>query len=82
MITTIQPKANVKSSSAFRKYVCPLLFGNIERAVYEILIKELEECDGFSVTCDHWTSKGQDSYQSLTVHYVNKDFELKHVSYN
>jgi hypothetical protein len=31
------------------------------------------------MTADHWTSRSYDSYQSMTIHYINQDFELKKV---
>lgn len=70
---------NVKSSSLYRKYLCPLVFKQISKAVHDVLSKELADTDGFSGTTDHWNSKSGEAYQSLTVHYIDKDFILKKV---
>jgi hypothetical protein len=81
LINVLQPKAGVKSSTVFRKYLCPLLFDQISSIVKKTLLKDLllQNVDGFAVTTDHWTSRSGDVYQSLTIHYVDKDFILKKV---
>ena len=75
----LQPKANIKSSSTMRKRICPRLYNNIKQAVDSILTEEIADVDGMAITADHWTSRSYDSYQSMTLHYINKDFSLRKV---
>lgn len=69
----------VKSSTTFRKRVCPLLYQNLHQAVMDLLKEEIPTTDGVGVTVDHWTSRAYDSYQSFTIHYVNEEFLLRKV---
>ena len=78
-VSALQHKAVVKSSSSFRKNICPLLFDNVKREVDKILFSDLPTCDGVAFTTDHWTSRAYDSYQALTLHYITKDFKLMKV---
>jgi len=76
---SIQPKMAVKSSSLMRKYLCPLVFQQVSKAVLQVLSVDLADVDGFAGTTDHWNSKAGEAYQSLTIHYIDKDFKLKKV---
>jgi len=69
----------IKSSSTMRKRTCPRLFNSVKAVVDSVLEEELPKTDGFAVTTDHWTSRAYDGYQSMTLHYINKDFELQKV---
>lgn len=79
---TIQPKMKVKSSSLFRKYLCPMLYNQIHEAVVKKLELELPTTDGFAGTTDHWQARNGDSFQSLSIHYIPEDFTLKKVIIN
>ena len=39
--------------------------------------RELEDCDGLGASTDMWTSRSNDCYISATLHFINKNFELK-----
>ena len=40
--------------------------------------KELQEAEYYSVTTDLWSSTGKlEPYLAVTVHYINKEWELK-----
>ena len=39
--------------------------------------EKIKHIDFFSITCDAWTSIAMDSYLSLTVHFVNREWELE-----
>ena len=62
-----------------RKRICPRLYNNIKQAVDSILTEEIADVDSMAITADHWTSRSYDSYQSMTLHYINKDFSLRKV---
>ena len=38
-----------------------------------------KDVDQISVTTDIWTSCAQDSYMSLTAHFIDKEFERKNI---
>lgn len=79
-VQSLRPQARVKSSSTFRKRICPRLYDNIKSVVDEVLTKELRAVDTVALTADHWTSRSYDSYQSMTIHYINEDFQLMKVN--
>jgi hypothetical protein len=45
--------------------------------VEEVFQKDLPDVTTVAFTTDGWTSRQNDPYQSLTVHYISKEFELK-----
>jgi hypothetical protein len=71
------PKVTVKSSGTFRRRKCQLLHKSVKKAVDDVLEKDLPEVNGVAFTTDGWTSRQNDPFQSLTLHYVSKNFELK-----
>ena len=80
-MATVHNRALVKSSATFRKRVCPLLHKNVSGAINEFLVTTLIDCLGAAITADHWTSRAYDNYQSLTLHFIDKEFVLHKVSY-
>ena len=71
------PKATIKSPTTLAKYKLPMLYKNIEKHVQEQLDEDISDSKIVAFTSDGWTTRNNDSYESLTVHYCNKDFELK-----
>ena len=67
----------MKSSKHFRECGVFLLYNNIKQEVDCQLAKELPSCDRISFTTDHWTSRANEPYQSLTLHFITSEFELK-----
>lgn len=78
-VKSLRPQARVKSSSTFRKRICPRLYANIKAMVDKNLTEDLPKVDTVAMTADHWTSRSYDSYQSMTIHYISQDFKLKKV---
>ena len=70
-------RAIVKQASTFSKYKLPLLYDNIKSELDKELKNDLSNVDQVGFTTDCWTSRSNDSYYSLTIHYVNDQFKLK-----
>jgi hypothetical protein len=70
-------KAVVKSSDTIRKYKLPLLYKNVKNSLNDQLEKDLVNVDQVALTSDGWTSRANDPFQSMTIHYVDDDFVLK-----
>jgi hypothetical protein len=49
---------------------------NCKKAVDEKLAKVLPDCKGVCFTADYWTSRSADPYLGMTLHYVDKEFEM------
>nr|XP_047126646.1 uncharacterized protein LOC105850668 [Hydra vulgaris] len=45
--------------------------------VQNLIEKEVSTCQQVAITTDGWTSRSQDPYMTLTLHYINSQFELK-----
>jgi hypothetical protein len=48
----------------------PLLYDQLRSYVNNVLGEDLPSCTGIAVTTDLWTSKANDSFMSLTLHYI------------
>ena len=55
----------------------PMLYKNIEKHVQEQLDEDISYSKIVAFASDGWTARNNDPYESLTVNYCNKDFELK-----
>ena len=55
----------------------PLLTGNVQAALDEVLSKELPHCENVAFTTDKWQSRAEQPHMSLIIHYVICKFVLK-----
>ena len=63
--------------SVIYRYKVPLLYLNCKKAVDDDkLAQVLPDCKGVCFTADYWTSKSTDPYLGMSLHYVDKDFEM------
>jgi hypothetical protein len=76
-MASAHPKAVVKSETTFSRCACPLLYSNIKATLDDILKEDLPDVESAHFTSDHWSSKSNDAYQALTLHYVTKDYKYK-----
>ena len=60
-----------------RSHLTKVLLPENYKTETEKLIKELEEVDHVATTTDHWTSRANESYATMTAHYITADWELK-----
>ncbi|XP_065679069.1 uncharacterized protein LOC136093761 [Hydra vulgaris] len=77
MVEHLNPKVIVKHSSTFSRYKLPLLYESVMDTVQNLIEKEVSTCQQVAITTDGWTSRSQDPYITLTLHYINSQFELK-----
>ena len=71
------PRVTVKHSTTYSRYKLPLLYDSVMDAVRGQLELDLPSCQSVSLTTDCWTSRAEDPYITLTLHYDNAKFELK-----
>jgi len=71
-----EPKINAKSSTFFRRKAVLNLYSNVKAQVDRKLEQDLPKCNQIAMTSDHWTSRANEPYQSLTLHYIDEDFTL------
>ena len=68
---------SVKDSTILKKYKLPLLYNAVMDMVKSEFGKDLPHCRDVALTTDCWTSKAEDPFISLTLHYMTKEFNLK-----
>jgi len=74
MVTKLDPRYKLPSRKYFTKTTLPSLYSETRDKVG----KELQEAEYYSVTTDLWSSSGKlEPYLAVTVHYINKAWELK-----
>lgn len=76
-IKYFNPRLIVKHSTTFAKYKMPLLYGNVMDVITAVVESEVIKCNQVAFTTDCWTSKAEDPYITLTLHYINEKFELQ-----
>ncbi|KAL4463299.1 hypothetical protein ABPG72_013608 [Tetrahymena utriculariae] len=74
MISALEPKYQVPSSYYFRKTGIPNLYNKLKAELLLILKNDLK-C--LSFTTDYWQSSFQDSYLTVTLHFIDSEFMLK-----
>jgi hypothetical protein len=57
----------------------PLLYLNVKAAMDKKLASILPDCKGVAFTADFWTSCAADQYLGMTMHCVDKDFNLHRI---
>ena len=77
MMEKFDPKFICRSRSTYSRDRVPALYADLRKEVDAALDKDLGGQDGIAFTSDLWTSRNNDAYISLTIHYVDKGFRLK-----
>ena len=75
-IKYLDPKYIIKNNRTFMRSKLPLLYKIVKEAVEIKLSQDLEDCKGVCFTTDLWSSRNQDPYLGLTIHYINKSWKL------
>ena len=74
MLRKLDPKYEAPSRKYFTKTALPSLYVETR----DKLVKDLQEVEYYSLTTDLWSSTGKiEPYLAVTVHYINKEWELK-----
>ena len=73
----LDPRFTVKSRTTIGNKKVRILFNNVMATVKKNLDADLGSVNGMGLTTDTWPSRANQSFQSLTIHYINKEFTLK-----
>ena len=76
-ILDLDPRVKVKTRQTYSKYITQLE-APVKRKLKDLLKKNAKGL--IAVTSDLWDDKKQNAFCSVTVHYVNDDFELVRVT--
>lgn len=73
LVSTMDKRYRIPSATHFSQVAIPELYKNCRQRV----AKELKTVEFFATTTDLWSSRTSEPYQSLTVHYIDEDLNLK-----
>jgi len=78
LISFMDPRYTVKSPKTFSKKKIPIVYNNFKEHLDMVLTEELADVHMMGFTTDFWTCRTGDHYVNLSMHYINKDWVLKH----
>jgi hypothetical protein len=91
-VSVTNQKYNVKSSRTMSKQIAPLLHKKLNKAMHEVLQKELPECHNVAFTYNTWDrlqirdeeeeEANTECLLSLSIHYINKHFEFRKIAFS
>ncbi|XP_041821745.1 E3 SUMO-protein ligase ZBED1-like [Chelmon rostratus] len=73
MIKTLDKRYEMPSRNYFSKVALPALY----KQCREEIRKEIADLPFYATTTDLWSSRTMEPYMSLTIHYIDEDFEIK-----
>ncbi|RXN35711.1 zinc finger BED domain-containing 1-like protein [Labeo rohita] len=73
LIQTLDKRYQLPSRTHFTRFAIPEMYEKCKAGVEH----ELKQVKYFATTTDMWSSRTMEPYMSLTVHYVNDNFEMK-----
>ncbi|XP_038129439.1 E3 SUMO-protein ligase ZBED1-like [Cyprinodon tularosa] len=73
LLRTMDKRYVLPSRTYFNRVAIPQLYGECRAKV----LNELENMEFYASTTDLWSSRTTEPYMSLTVHFVNANFELR-----
>ena len=73
----VDPKLHLKHSSTYRRAKLTLLHDQVKNAVENQIRREVTGTSGVAFTADHWTSRSMDPYFGVTLHLINKKWEMQ-----
>ena len=71
LMATVEPRYTLPSDKYFSETLIPEMYEKVKRKLLTII----EKCSHVSITTDFCSSFAQDSYHSLTCHFVTAEFE-------
>ena len=73
MLSKFEPRYTPPDRTTFARNYIPAMYEREKAKVSSALLSDMQS---FAITTDGWTSRSNCSYVSLTVHYINKDWEM------
>ncbi|KAH6937304.1 hypothetical protein HPB50_026499 [Hyalomma asiaticum] len=78
LMNHMQPLYKIPSRTTFSRTIIPELYRDTVTAVKERIHADFQEgVESISLTSDMWTSRSNESYISLTCHYLTSNFEIR-----
>ena len=74
------PQYNIKSTHTMSKRMTGLLYNNLKKAMEFVLVTELPDCHNVAFTYSEWTSNNILTLISLSIHYINQNYEFRKIT--
>ena len=71
------PEYHLKCSQTLSKSKLPLLYRQVEEALYSRLQSEVKRSSSIGFTADGWSSKANDKYIGVTCHIISKEWKME-----
>lgn len=75
LLHTLEPKYTIPSRTHFTRTVIPNLYEESKSKIVQIL----KDAASIAITTDGWTSRGTQSYITITAHTINNDWKMESV---
>lgn len=72
-VRELDPRYSLPTRKHFSEKVIPQLYSEVKNKI----IAELKETESVALTTDSWTSKACESYVTITVHFMQSDWNMK-----
>lgn len=73
----LHPKIAIPSRYTFSNKICLLLYANVKEALSRQLKMDLPTQLGVAFTTDMWTSRANQGFLSLTIHYIDAEWAMR-----
>jgi len=74
LVESLEPRYKIPCRKTITKTCIPQLY----QRLVTILKSCLKDVDGYALTFDYWTSYASKSYLTITIHYLDENFQIKH----
>jgi len=79
-VAVTDPQYNIRSSHTMSKRMTGLLYKNLEKAMEFVFETELPDCLNVAFTYSEWTSNNILTFISLSIHYINQNYEFRKIT--
>jgi len=80
LVAVTNPQYNIRSSHTMSKGMTGLLYKNFEKAMEFVFETELPDCLNVAFTYSEWTSNNISTFISLSIHYINQNYEFRKIT--
>ena len=80
LLAYFDSRFKAKSGACMARFKLPLLYSNLQMAMKSMFYKELPHCNQAAISTDIWTSRNNDPFMAVTLHYITKEFVLRKVT--
>ncbi|XP_054283311.1 zinc finger BED domain-containing protein 4-like [Macrosteles quadrilineatus] len=77
LMDILEPRYQLPSRTTFSRTLVPELYKSERERIKSTITEDAKSLLSMSLTTDTWTSRANDSFMSLTLHYLSKDFDYK-----